>query len=95
MKKFNEKRKAVRKNFKSFDKFPLCEHQLKAKIHVASTKSNNPGRPYFCCNARLPDSLCGFFHWADQPYEEKDKRPKTSLKRVRSDEDTDDEGSDY
>ena len=88
-KQFQEKRKLVRQHFKSFSKFPRCRHNLRAKVRVATEKSRNPGRPFFCCNVRLPDSSCKFFHWADQPCYQSTKDPQQKGKQ--SDEDSSDE----
>ena len=96
--KFHKQRKTLRKNFKTFSQFPLCSHQLRAKVRVVSSQnSKHPGRLYFCCNARLPDPSCDFFHWADQPFGlSSDESLENSFKkRKRGDEESEREDGIY
>lgn len=76
---FAAKRKAVKKNFKTFAEFPYCRHHLKAKLRVASKKAKNPGRPYFSCNVKAPDDSCEFFHWADELYQGEDNAIRNDI----------------
>ena len=57
--------KSSRKTYKSFKNFPVCHHNLKAKLRVTSENAKNPKRAFFACNASPPDKSCGYFKWFD------------------------------
>lgn len=81
IKKFASQRYRLREC--SFKDFPVCtQHNIKARIRIASSKSRNPGRVFFCCNVKAPDESCGFFQWIDDDRYSV-SHPEKTLKRKK------------
>lgn len=45
-----------------FGSFPTCQHKLYAKVGVCHSEKNN-NKPFYSCDAKLPNQSCGYFNW--------------------------------